>query len=447
MSISSKTAIPNRYNWRATRTPERPYIHAYHTSLVDKIFLCTKPNPQTGAPLQVHLTFSQALERIRFIDNLTRGIPKIFYLVGWQFEGHDSGYPDWSQVNPHLKRPQDRTPADSLRWLMKSALQVHSAVSLHLNMNDAYDSSPLWKEYRKARLLTGKGGVWGGEQAYLIDHAKEWEAGLAQQRIDNLCRSLPLVEAGTVHIDAFWPTGSDQDVSLGALRRIIRYWRNKGIDATVEGVAARDLDKGLIGLSPMAWHINNQDWQRANEFTEDDYMKIPASLFCGGVDHSFRNLIFGSSMQGEPLSAAQMDEYLSQFCLQTLPWQFLNRFERQSLVREGQQVQVEHADGVTVDADLASGRRTIRQDDLLLQDDGDIFIPAAWQKEPEIIAYSRDGYTSRWWALPPTWEAFAQVSISRITPDGLEELRIESPEGGALELALEAGEAVSIRTC
>jgi len=43
----------------------------------------------------MHIT--DVLDRIRVIDALTRGIPKIMYLVGWQFQGHDSKYPSWSR--------------------------------------------------------------------------------------------------------------------------------------------------------------------------------------------------------------------------------------------------------------------------------------------------------------------------------------------------------------
>ena len=53
------------YDWTITRKPERPYIHPYHQMLVDKIFLATKPNPMTGSGAIVHLTFEQALERIK----------------------------------------------------------------------------------------------------------------------------------------------------------------------------------------------------------------------------------------------------------------------------------------------------------------------------------------------------------------------------------------------
>ena len=96
---------------------------------------------------EVYCTFEEALEVIRKTDNLTRGIPKIIYLVGWQKGGHDHGYPARCEVNPRMKRAQDATALDSLRWLIREARTFNTTVSLHINMADAYKHSPLWDEY------------------------------------------------------------------------------------------------------------------------------------------------------------------------------------------------------------------------------------------------------------------------------------------------------------
>jgi hypothetical protein len=122
--------------------------------LVVKIFLAEKA-PDDGC--KVSLTFGQALEVIRKLDNLTCGIPKIAYLVGWQFNGHDSKYPSWAEVNPRLKRAQDATARDSLCWLMDEASKYHTTVSLHINMFDAFEDSPLWKEYLEKDVVAYSG--------------------------------------------------------------------------------------------------------------------------------------------------------------------------------------------------------------------------------------------------------------------------------------------------
>jgi hypothetical protein len=47
--------------------------------------------PMFHKPHDVLRTFEGALKVIRKTDNLTRGIPKILYLLGWQKGGHDPG--------------------------------------------------------------------------------------------------------------------------------------------------------------------------------------------------------------------------------------------------------------------------------------------------------------------------------------------------------------------
>ena len=112
---------------------------------------------------------------------------------------------------------------------------------------------------------------------------------------------------------------TDREAELAAMRKIVRYWRDKGVDVTTEGIVQPDFDNGLMGLVPMVWHINLAGWNKGDEFTEADYMEIPASLFCGGEDHSHRALLFGTNMSGEGIPNDQIHEYLPRFCLKTLP--------------------------------------------------------------------------------------------------------------------------------
>jgi hypothetical protein len=428
----------SRYDWRKTRKPEQPYNHQYHLTITDKIFLCMKPDPKEGTPARVSCTFAQILERIRKVDNMTRGIPKIMYLVGWQFEGHDSKYPAWSEVNELLKRPEDKTALDSLLWIMSEGYRYNTTVSLHINMNDAYENSPLWNLYKEKELIVRKGGEWGGEQSYLISHLKEWESGLAQKRIDNLLAMLPLEKAGTIHIDAFWMVDDNREEELVAMRKIVRYWRSKGVDVTIEGLVQPDHDNALIGLVPMVWHINNRGWGRGDELTEKDYMEIPASLFCGGMDHSQRSLLFGTNMIGEGISNTQINQYLSQFCLNTLPWQYLNHYDRQQLIED---CEVRFSDGLI--SRVVEGKPFIKHGDVIIRDGNNVFVPALW-KDKEIIAFSADGYDKRKWSLPSSWNTSGKISIKEITADSLNFLQEISIIDGTVNLSLKPNQAVSI---
>lgn len=71
--------------------------------------------PENGGT-KVYLNFEQALEIIKIIDEVTCEAPKIIYLVGWQYNGHDDRYPDFFEVNPALARNGEPVK-DNLIWL------------------------------------------------------------------------------------------------------------------------------------------------------------------------------------------------------------------------------------------------------------------------------------------------------------------------------------------
>src|SRR5215831_4347689 len=281
------------YDWRKTGQPERPWFHKYDQSLVMKIFLAERTDE--GRSCKVHLTFEQALEVIERLDRITCGAPKIIYMVGWQYNGHDSKYPAWGEVNHRLKRAQDPTALESLRWLMREGRRYNTTVSLHVNALDAYEDSPLWQEYLEKDVIAKnkngtplKGIVWSGLQSYPLSYAREWETGCAKRRIDGLLKLLPeLKEAHTIHVDAFhtYPPlpaesqyagfkgispwlGYGPEQECAAQRKTLRYFRDCGLDVTSEHSSGGRLDP-LVGLQPMAW------------IYEPPTSNIPPSLYCG----------------------------------------------------------------------------------------------------------------------------------------------------------------------
>jgi hypothetical protein len=140
----------------------RIFNHQYHQSLVYKVMNACKPD-------HVYQTFEQTLDIIRRTHHLTRGVKQIVYLTGWQYDGHDSKYPAWFEVNPRLARPGE-APLDSLLWLVREAREKYNTVvSVHINMCDAYDNSPLWQDYvqagcalqgmKRARLYVAASGM------------------------------------------------------------------------------------------------------------------------------------------------------------------------------------------------------------------------------------------------------------------------------------------------
>ncbi|HUV67956.1 MAG TPA: endo-alpha-N-acetylgalactosaminidase family protein [Sedimentisphaerales bacterium] len=288
------------YDWTVTGAPEKPWKHAYHKIIVTKLALCDrKPDGSVG---HIRFTFAQTLEVIRKLHNIIPDLPKVIYIVGWQFNGHDSKYPSWAQVNEHLKRPEDEDAVTSLRWLMREArIRYNTYVSLHINMLDAYEDSPLWDTYVKYDIIAKHkdGSIrwsqeWGGMRAACISYYREWELGFAQKRIDDLVAMLPeLKDAATIHIDAFQVyDGNNRSVSevldhtlddeVRTMRKIYRYWRDRyGIDVTAETFVQKrvyvktikgerqTVRESFAGLQPWCWLFTigkGEKTQYLNEF-------------------------------------------------------------------------------------------------------------------------------------------------------------------------------------
>lgn len=400
------------YDYTKTMKPERPWLLPYHQSLVYLIMLATRDG--TGKMDKLYLNFEQTLDAIRKVHNLTCGIPQIIYLIGWHHEGHDSKYPDWSEVNPHLKRPQDATALDSLRWLIREARRYDATVSLHLNMFDAYQDSPLWDEYvakdiiakdKEGKVIPGK--AWGGMTSYQISYTQEWKLGLAQKRIDGIIAMVPeLVEGKTIHIDAFLGArplarqdpispylGYPKEVEVATQRKIYRYWRDRGIDVTSEWVNGFRDDR-FVGLQAWTWH--------GGEAVAD----LPDELYCTNVMEK------GRELWGDPATPAYA-VYLGEFCLKVLPWYYKN------------------TPGGAADAKP-------------MVDGTDICMPALWCKEPTLIAYSKEGYASKTWPLPPGWQGVKAVSLFRITCEGPEPLGQAQAVDGRVTLRVGPNEALKI---
>ncbi len=448
------------YDWKATMQPESPYNFDYSRTLTMKLGMAM-PDGQGGS--RVLCTFERALDFIREIDLLTREIPKIIYLVGWQYNGHDDRYPAWDEVNVHLKRPQDRTARDSYLWLVEEAQKYHTTISVHVNMTDAYPNSPHWDMYLEKDLISRKGdgsllqvGTYNDLPAYQIFYKNEWESGVIVERIETLISLLELDRAGTVHLDAYFPRANafhdiTKEEESSYMRRTIRYFRGRGIDVTSENFAHLRNDP-FIGLQPWCWWFDQCE--------EQHFLERPASLLSGAAIRDYSQpgipvrhdleFLFGAGVHGEDVfwdfeqDAPREDwhpMFIEQFCTRMLQYQYLNSLDRIRMDNEGDNRVVQYSESHSVH--LAD--RSVRRDGKPLREGDHVLFPALWQKRPELIAFSKTGYSQKVWSLPPDWNGVKAVDIYRITSDGLTEVRLGHPtDGGQLELSLPSGAAFSI---
>lgn len=397
----------------------------YTRTLMLKLDLAI-PDPEMGC--KVMCTFDQALEIVKQIDRMTPGYTKVLYLVGWQYNGHDDRYPEFFEVNGQLKSPGDATARDSLLRLVEEAQKYNTVISYHINISDAYQESALWPEYMANDLiLLGRNGqpkvtgVWGGRNAYQVRLAQEWESGYFQKRVDRLLELLPIEEAGTIHIDAFFVRkGRHTPIARekAARRKMIEYFNSRGVEVTSEFIY-REQNSGLrlhwgpsdtIGLIPAFWNP---------VLSPREILKYPAARVGYGEQctaltpyKSLEWLIYGN-LHGEDIlldheKPAWAQQFLKRFITYTVPHYYLNQFQRQKVRGVGQSRRLCHSGGVVSCVD---GHR-IEQNGRVLKRGNDLCLPEVIRPN-SYLAYSESGGEQTWYLAGKT------ANIRRLTPDGV----------------------------
>lgn len=412
-------------------------------------------------------TFADALEIIKRIDSITLSMPKIIYLVGWQYNGHDDKYPDFFEVNEALRLP-GKSPLDSLLWLIEEAKKYHTTVSVHINFNDAYENAPSFERFIKANaLIRNKHGMpaaienYNGLKCYKTSFVEYWESGLFKEMFDRLLTVLPLEELKTVHVDNFQcyknfqPYISIREMQQ-ARKKMIEYVRSKGIDITSEftyrehgkmpnkppfemrgSLHSTKAPIDILGQIPAVWWCSN--------ITKKELLEVAPQEFCGGIfsKKSFRNYLYGN-MHGEDIFAKFNDkssdwekEFINEFALTQLPFQFLCNHRKlefggglinEYCIFECNIISCSKNKKITVNGNTVKEKDTI-------------FLPLLHLKDT-YIAYSRNG-SVRTWDIPSAGYTNAQISI--YDSGEYKFLRKQQIKNSKLELKLAAGTMLLIR--
>ena len=402
---------------------------------------------------KVFCDFETALDLIKQADQLTLQVPKIIYLVGWQYNGHDDKYPAMFEVNSLLKRPQDATARESLLWLMREARNYHTTVSLHINMTDAYEDSPLWETYVKNDLISKSKfknlmviGNYNNRKAYQVNYKNEWHAGWTQRRIDSLVNLLPeLRNAGTIHVDAWIAReskGHEESLVTESeyQKKALYYWREQGIDVTSEWV----MDY-MTGLVPFAWHFNAR--------TQEQYLKTPANVYTGsgispdvsGSDFDL-GFLFGQSMYGEGLwptwqkndeDAKNWDKrFAAKFYLNCLQYFYLNSLDRLAVTGIGEDRVALFSDDVRV----SLRDSIVSKNDITLREKNTVMYPVLWKNNPTLAIYSQEGSSERIFHLPGIWKFLDEIDVYKVSIRGLQHAGSALVQDGEIRLLMEKGQ-------
>jgi hypothetical protein len=454
-SIFTRAGMKSTFHVADGPTREDSAVHWHHRYDHTLVMKMMNAIPDGKGGSTVFINFEKALELVKMVDHLTLGVPKIIYLVGWQYNGHDDKYPAFFEVNPALKRPRDKDARTSLIWLMKEAWKYHTTISLHINMTDAYEDSPLWKEYVENDLFSKNTdrslmviGNYNNRKACQVNYRNEWEKGYAQKRIDKLIELLPpLKKAGTIHLDAWIARESKghhetADTEREYQKKIGMYWLKNGIDPTSEWV----MDY-MTGIVPYYWHFNHR--------TQADYLKVPASICTGSHmnpdvrDSDFGlEFLFGTSMYGERLFPSANNNvsdnewealFARDFYLNFLQYDYLNRLKREKVDGTGNNRTAFFSDQVSVS--LADS--TVWQNDRLLRKANTLCFPVLWRNDNSIAAYSQKGATLKY-IIPESWRTVKKAKIFVVSKNGLQKTGIVEIRNETLTLTLPAGQPLLI---
>ncbi|MDR0845710.1 MAG: endo-alpha-N-acetylgalactosaminidase family protein [Tannerella sp.] len=420
------------------------YHYDYSQTWTFKMFLS---RPDAG-DTNVNLTFEQVFDIIRQADQLTLGVPKIVYLVGWQYNGHDDKYPAFFEVNPALKRDTDKTALESLRWLMREARKYHTTVSLHINMTDAYDNSPLWPEYVENDMISKDKsgdlmviGNYNNRKAYQINYCNEWEKGYTQMRILRLLDLIPeLKEAATIHIDAWIARPSEGHresviMEAGYQKKALQFWNANGIDVTSEWY----MDY-MTGDIPLYWHFNG--------FSQADYLRVPAQVCTGvGINPDVKGsdfelgFLFGTSCYGESFwnTDYKIDTWVRDltrdFMLKSPQYFYLNRLKRLGVEGIGSNRVALYSDGVSVSLPDS----VVKQQDRILRRKNTIAFPAVWRDDAGIILYTDEAGGNYRFDTPFNWGDATNLTLYQITTTGLQLIKKVNIKKGIYEVGLTSG--------
>jgi hypothetical protein len=299
---SEDNPMNNEYNYPLypwEREWSQYYI--YHWHLCDYNWTTQQPDDGVFGLPDVEKT----LEQIRRIDNVTRGIPKVVVLIGWQkFVQTPGGTAPWDCQWPSFVATSDLfagygdkyrddidgNPANAaIRWLMtKSRKECNTYATFHTNFNGVQPHSKHWNTYVQKDLLCKDADGNLRHDDYIRGYVilqKAFETGEWQKRIAELIETFPeILTTKLLHNDWNWNMWSEthnytQDDSMAALRKCMDYLKKTyGIDTSSELVSHDPLKPECdYGLQCRAL-----SFERKDSAANPDRMKVPAYILVGG---------------------------------------------------------------------------------------------------------------------------------------------------------------------
>ncbi len=390
-------------------------------------------------------TFEDCERIIREISNLTDRARQIVHLWGFQYKGKDSGYPAVDQVNSRVGG------YDGMMRLMQRAREYNCTVTLSDNYDDAYRSSPAWKDDIIARRPDGelwKSRNWTGEDSYIIGMAK-YVADGALERVRNTCELYKLPETTHVDVLSYYSIRNDWDQrhpasgvrNLDARMKIVEEFARHGVDVSSEA-----LRYAFIGKMSLFWYMTgpgacpfggksipllatiyrkSADWGQSGRMANltDGILK---TLFYNGYAHA--------SFRGASDMRATTDLYY----LMMLPWFKLHARNIESFRRDGERTVLGLEGNSSIDIDWSKQTYSATLDGIEITRDSAVFCPLDENRLAFYATMERELSVP----LPGGWKSDLMAAFALTAQDRQE--KPISVKNGSIVVAVKAQQPVIV---
>jgi len=341
-------------------------------------------------------TYPDVLSLIKRVRRLTGSVQQIVYLIGWQHDGHDTGYPDVYTPNPRVGT------FDDFKALKQAAKAENAIVSLHDNFHDAYMDSPLWDPKIVCVNPDGelrKGGIWAGGQAYEIGPVK-----YLPQAVERARRTVAMLELEkTTHLDVlsdkpnmvdFDPAApANREQNAQAKQAIVEAFRSCGVDVTSEVLTAPFL--------PFMHHFWHAERRPAEEWSPDERIPLVPFITHGKVtaggdastdEAKLEQIAYGLTFSTDWNKDTSDEEIMDLYFLVAVPWGVLARREITGFERGEGWDKILYGANSFVRVNRGASRYEVVADGVQVAEDFATFAPRA---PGEWVVYARRPRTVR----------------------------------------------------
>ena len=201
------------------------------------VYILAGRNKTAPAPRS---TFAQSKQIVHDVAMLTDHAPQTCFISGWAYDGQDTGFPSEDTVNASLGTYEE------LREMIESRKAINANVTLNVNYDDAYKSSPIFNEAfiaRRPDQQIWKSRAWDGEDSYVVGMAKFMEGGWGSRRIAYTMDRYKISNSILIDAMSWFAVRNDWDARHPASGyknlvegkyKILEQFRARGVEVTSE---------------------------------------------------------------------------------------------------------------------------------------------------------------------------------------------------------------------